>query len=113
MGKDVMGLLGCHVSIRGGVHNAPQRGAELGCEAIQIFSRNQRRWASKPIPIEHCNEFKRGIETYGIKAAMVHSIYLINLASPDAILQRKSEAAFLDEMDRCEQLGIPYLIFHR
>jgi deoxyribonuclease-4 len=100
------------VSVQGGVSNAPERGASIGCEAIQIFTRNQRQWASKPLPPEQIEGFKAGIRQFNIQAVMTHSIYLINLASPDQALQKRSEAAFLDEMDRCEALGIPYLVFH-
>jgi deoxyribonuclease-4 len=107
-----MGLLGCHVSVEGGVSNAPERGAAIGCEAIQIFTRNQRQWASKPLPPEQIQGFKEALKKFNIQAVMTHSIYLINLASPDAALRRKSEAAFLDEVDRCEALTIPYLVFH-
>jgi deoxyribonuclease-4 len=108
----VMGLLGCHVSIAGGVQNAPIRGHRLGCEAIQIFTRNPNQWKSKVLPVEQIQGFKSGVKTYNIQAVMTHSIYLINLASGDKSLRRRSERAFLDEMDRCEVLGIPFLIFH-
>jgi len=107
-----LGLLGCHVSISGGVQKAPERGAALGCEAIQIFTRNQRRWASKPLAEEQASAFREELERHHIQAVMAHSIYLINLASPDSSLRSRSEEAFLDEMDRCEMLGIPYLVFH-
>jgi deoxyribonuclease-4 len=107
-----MGLLGAHISIQGGVQNAPERGAAIGCESIQIFTRNQRQWASKPLQPEQIQDFKTGIKKFNIQAVLTHSIYLINLASPDPELQAKSEKAFLDEMDRCELLGIPYLVFH-
>lgn len=107
-----MGLLGAHVSIQGGVQNAPERAASMGCECIQIFTRNQRQWASKPLQPEQIQGFKTGIQEFGIQAVLTHSIYLINLASPDPTLRSKSENAFLDEMDRCELLGISYLVFH-
>ncbi len=107
-----MVLLGCHVSIAGGVQNAPARGSAFGCEAIQIFTRNQRQWKSKAIPDEQNEAFKARIIEHKIQAVMTHSIYLINLASPDRSLQKQSELAFLDEMDRCEALAIPYLVFH-
>jgi deoxyribonuclease-4 len=100
------------VSVQGGVSNAPERGAGIGCEAIQIFTRNQRQWASKPLAPEQIEGFKGGLQRFHIQAVMTHSIYLINLASPDVALRKKSEAAFLDEVDRCEALGIPYLVFH-
>jgi len=107
-----MGLLGCHVSVYGGVHNAPQRGHELGCEAIQIFTRNPNQWKCKPLTEESISGFKAGIKQFNIQAVMTHSIYLINMASSDRSLRKRSETAFLDEMDRCESLGIPYLVFH-
>jgi deoxyribonuclease-4 len=107
-----MGILGCHVSIQGGVEHAPERGYELGCEAIQIFTRNQRRWKSKPLESEQITGFKEALQNYKIQAVLTHSIYLINLASPDKALRKRSENAFLNEMDRCDKLGIPYLVFH-
>jgi len=61
---------------------------------------------------EQIDGFKAALQKFHIQAVMTHSIYLINLASPDAALRKKSEAAFLDEVDRCEALGIPYLVFH-
>ena len=108
----VMGLLGCHVSIAEGIQNAPIRGHELGCEAIQIFTRNPNQWKCKPLPEEQIQMFKTGLKTYNIKAVMSHSIYLINLASGDRSLRKQSERAFLNEMDRSEALGIPFLVFH-
>lgn len=107
-----MVLLGCHVSIEGGVQNAPPRGSALGCEAIQIFTRNQRQWKSKPLLDEQIEAFKAMIIEHKIQAVVTHSIYLVNLASADKSLQKQSELAFLDEMDRCEALGIPFLVFH-
>ncbi|MFW9831860.1 MAG: deoxyribonuclease IV [Candidatus Thorarchaeota archaeon] len=107
-----LGLLGCHVSIEGGVQNAPLRGHELGCEAIQIFTRNQRQWKSKAITEDQVQEFRRKILEYQIQEVMTHSIYLINLASADRNLRKRSETAFLDELHRCEALGISYLVFH-
>ena len=100
------------MSISGGVEKAPGRGASLGCEAIQIFTRNQRRWVSKPIAEEQASAFQEEMRRHHIQAVMAHSIYLINLASPDPSLRSRSEEAFLDEMDRCELLGVPYLVFH-
>ena len=111
-GMHVMGLLGCHVSIAGGVQNAPIRGHELGCEAIQIFTRNPNQWKAKALTEEQIQGFKAGIKTYNIQAAMTHSIYLINLASYDRSIRKRSERAFLKEMDRSEELGIPFLVFH-
>ena len=107
-----MGLLGCHVSVDGGVQNAPPRGHELGCEAIQIFTRNPNQWKCKPLTEENIIGFKEGIHRFNIQAVMTHSIYLINMASSEQPLRRRSETAFLNEMNRCEALTIPYLVFH-
>lgn len=111
-GMQVMGLLGCHVSIAGGVQNAPINGYNLGCEAIQIFTRNPNQWKSKALTEEQIQGFKAGIQKYNIQVAMTHSIYLINLASGNRSLRKRSERAFLNEMDRSEALGIPFLVFH-
>lgn len=111
-GMHLMGLLGCHVSIAGGVQNAPIRGHELGCEAIQIFTRNPSQWKAKALTDEQIQGFKAGIKTYNIQAVMTHSNYLINLASYDQSLRKRSERAFLKEMDWSEVLGIPFLVFH-
>ena len=107
-----MGLLGCHISIEGGVQNAPSRGHDLGCEVIQIFTRNPNQWKCKPLTDENIVGFKEGIQRFNIHAIMTHSIYLINMASADRTIRRRSETAFLNEMDRCEALAIPYLVFH-
>ncbi|MFW9985214.1 MAG: deoxyribonuclease IV [Candidatus Odinarchaeota archaeon] len=107
-----MGLLGCHVSIADGIQKAPQRGRDLGCEAIQIFTRNPNQWKCKPLSNDAIDGFQTAIKECEIHAVMTHSIYLINLASGDRNIRKRSEVAFLDEMDRCEALGIPYLVFH-
>ena len=105
-----MGLLGCHVT--GGIDNAPQNGHALGCEAIQVFTRGPSQWKCKPLSEERITNFRAGIKAFNIQAVMTHSIYLINLASANRTIRRKSEVAFLEEMDRCEALSIPYLVFH-
>jgi deoxyribonuclease-4 len=107
-----MGLLGCHVSVSKGVQHAPLRGYELGCEAIQIFTRNPSRWKCRPLTDENISGWNAGIKAYKIQAVMTHAIYLINMASVDRTIRRRSETAFLNEMDRCEALSIPYLVFH-
>ncbi|MFX1319406.1 MAG: deoxyribonuclease IV [Promethearchaeota archaeon] len=107
-----MGLLGCHVSVHKGVQFAPERGHELGCEVIQIFTRSPSQWKCKPLTEENITEWKAAIQTYNIQAVMTHAIYLINMASTNRTIRKKSETAFLNEMDRCEALDIPYLVFH-
>ena len=105
-----MGLLGCHT--QGAVDHSPELAQELGCEIMQIFTRNPNRWESKPLTEERVTRFREKIKEYGIQRVMAHGIYIINLASYDKALQKRSEITFLQEMDRCEALRIPYLIFH-
>ncbi len=107
-----MALLGAHVSIAGSLANAPENGAKIGCEAIQIFSKNQRQWKSKPLSVAEAEAFKEAMAQRGIRAAMVHDSYLINLADPEEPGWKRSVAAFIDEMERCEALAIPRLVFH-
>lgn len=99
------------MSIAGGVDEAIDRGAELGCTAIQIFTKNATQWKARPLRAEEVEEFKRKRSDSGI-LVVAHDSYLINLGSPDAALWKKSAAAFLDEMERAEALEIPYLVMH-
>ncbi len=105
-------LVGAHVSIAKGVYLAPGRGEEIGANAIQIFSKNQSQWVGKPISQEDADKFKKAWQESTIEAVVIHDSYLINLGSPDEALLEKSRAAFLDEMDRAELLGVPNLVFH-
>jgi len=105
-------LLGCHVSIAGGVENAPRRAADLRCAAIQIFSRPKLAWRAAALARQSARAFRQGLRAAGVRSAMVHDSYLINLASPDPVLNARSRLAFADEMLRAGQLGIPYLVFH-
>ena len=107
-----MGLLGAHVSISGGVEKSPLRGEELGCDAIQIFSKNQRQWKSFPISDDTANAFQEALKNSRVRQVVIHDSYLINLASPNSESLQKSWEAFLDEMDRADRLGVPYLVFH-
>jgi deoxyribonuclease-4 len=104
--------LGCHVSIAGGVENAPRRAAELRCAAIQIFSRPKLAWRAAALAPQSARAFRQGLRAAGVRSAMVHDSYLINLASPDSVLRARSCLAFSDEMLRAGLLGIPYLVFH-
>ncbi|MBF6569500.1 MAG: deoxyribonuclease IV [Candidatus Binataceae bacterium] len=105
-------LLGAHMSIAGGVSEAPARGALIGCECIQIFTRSHRTWASKPYTEEEVAKFKRNQRECGIAIVIAHDSYLINLGAPDELLRRKSIVNFIDELERCEMLGVPYLVAH-
>jgi deoxyribonuclease IV len=104
-------LLGAHEAIAGGVSTAFARAEEDGADCLQIFTRNARGWAAKPLEDEEIARFRAESKRTG-KPVAAHSSYLINAAATDAEIRRKSWAALADELDRCEQLGIPALIFH-
>lgn len=105
-------LIGAHTSISGGVPCAVELADKLKFSAMQIFSKNNNRWSAKPFTDEVISEFKTLLKSSGIKFTVVHDSYLINLCSLSEELLAKSRNAFLDELIRCEQLGIPYLNFH-
>jgi len=105
-------LLGAHVPTRGGLVAAPAHGRAIGAEAIQIFTRNQVQWKSRPIGEDEASQFRAALAPSGVQLVLSHGSYLVNLASPDRDILAKSREAFLAEMARCEALGIPYLIFH-
>ncbi|MCW8859350.1 MAG: deoxyribonuclease IV [Deltaproteobacteria bacterium] len=105
-------LLGTHVSIAGGIEKAIARGEAIGCTAIQIFTRNASRWESKPLEAEAVKSFRNALDKSRISYVAGHDSYLINLASPDENLRKKSIDAFLDEMERCHQLGVGALVMH-
>ncbi len=100
------------MSVAGGIHRAIARGEALGCTAIQIFTKNASQWRSPPLTEEIVREFKQERRRTGIPVIIAHDAYLINLASPDTSLRNRSRAAFIDEMERAERLGIPYLVMH-
>jgi deoxyribonuclease-4 len=99
------------MSIAGGLHRAIESAAALRCTALQIFSRNSNQWSMKPLIPDAVAKWKETLVRHPM-ATMVHDSYLINLASPDGALYRRSRSAFLEEARRCVQLGIPYLVFH-
>jgi len=105
-------LLGAHQSIAGGVENALSRGQEAGCDTIQIFVKTPNRWVSKPIAEENVSAFREAVDETGIWPVFAHSLYLINLATPDDTLWHKSLDALVDDLERCEQLGLPGLVIH-
>jgi deoxyribonuclease IV len=104
--------LGAHMSISGGVEKAVVRGQEVGCEAMQIFTKNSNQWKAKPLSAVEAAAFRDACQAAGIGPVVAHSAYLINLAAPDEALYEKSIQACLDELQRCEMLGIPYLVVH-
>ena len=104
--------LGAHVTISGGVFKAPERARSLTCDCMQIFSKNQMQWKARPLTAEDADRFRAGLEEHDIVQTVIHDSYLINLASPDDMLLKRSREAFLDEMMRAKKLGVRYLIFH-
>ena len=107
-----MPLLGAHVSISGGIYKAPPRGKDIGCDAIQIFSKNQMQWTAKPLTIQEAEKFKKELVVNDIKDTVIHTSYLINIGSPDKEKLEKSRNALIDEFERAMLLGIPYIVLH-
>lgn len=107
-----MPLFGAHMSIAGGCHNAVAAARAHGCAALQLFTKNSNQWASRPLADEDVQAFRRSLRKSGIRWLVAHDSYLINLASPDDALYRRSITAFEDEVRRAEQLGLHYLVMH-
>jgi len=107
-----MDYLGAHMSIAGGVFNAPYHGQKATCEVIQIFTKSNNQWQAKPLSGDDIEKYKAACEDTGIAVACAHDSYLINLASPDDALFEKSCRAFVEEMRRCDLLDIPNLVMH-
>ncbi len=105
-------LLGAHTSIRGGVVSSVDLAEKLNFSAMQIFTKNSNRWSGKPYTEDEIKEFRRKLKGSGIRFTVAHDSYLINLCAVNGDILEKSKAAFMDELLRCEQLGIPYLNFH-
>lgn len=107
-------FIGAHVSASGGVESAPINAFEIGANAFALFTKNQRQWVAKPLTAENIALFKENCEKYAFNARYIlpHDSYLINLGHPEEEGLAKSRAAFLDEMRRCEQLGLQLLNFH-
>src|SRR6266516_430667 len=103
---------GAHMSISGGLHKAFGHGERAGCEALQIFSKNQQQWRAKPLTEADIAMFKAEHQRCGAWPLAVHDSYLINLATPGDELWEKSIAAFGEELERCAALGIPCLVTH-
>ncbi|MFA9391971.1 MAG: deoxyribonuclease IV [Prolixibacteraceae bacterium] len=106
--------IGAHVSASGGVENAPVNAHQIGATAFAFFTKNQRQWEAKPLTEESIAAFKANCQKYGFKSQHIlpHDSYLINLGHPDKVALQKSRDAFLDELQRCEQLGLDRLNFH-
>jgi deoxyribonuclease-4 len=104
--------LGVHVSIAGKLSESVERAHELGCNAMQIFSRSPRMWSAKALDPDEVSRFRELREKFDIRPAVVHASYLINLATPEGALKRRSAEALIDELDRADRLGVEYLVVH-
>src|SRR5438552_4779267 len=107
-----MPLLGAQQSIAGGLHRALERGRDAGCEAVQLFTRSSRQWATRPLGEDDVRAFAAARVATGIGAVLAHDSYLLNLAAADATLRARSVRDLVMELERCERLGIPYLVSH-
>ena len=109
-----MKYIGAHVSAAGGVENAPENAKEIGATGFALFTKNQKQWNAKPLTDDNIREFKKRCDEYGFSPNSIipHDSYLINLGHPEKVKLQKSRDAFLDELRRCEQLGIGLLNFH-
>jgi deoxyribonuclease-4 len=109
-----MKYIGAHVSAAGGVENSPLNAQKIGATAFALFTKNQRQWHARPLTAKNIEAFKSNCDRCGFSPAQIlpHDSYLINLGHPEREALEKSRAAFLDEMQRCEQLGLVYLNFH-
>jgi deoxyribonuclease-4 len=109
-----MKYIGAHVSAEGGVQNAPLNANSIGAKAFALFTKNQRQWFSSPLSRTSITQFRENCEKLGYKPFQIlpHDSYLINLGHPDDEAIGKSRASFMDEMKRCELLGLDRLNFH-
>jgi deoxyribonuclease-4 len=104
--------LGSHISIAGGIDRAVLTAREVGCEALQIFVKSSNQWRAAPFREGEVERFRANVEATGLGPVVAHDCYLINLCSPEDALWEKSVGAFEVELDRCEALGVPFLVAH-
>lgn len=104
--------LGAHMSIAGGLYRALERGAELACGAVQIFVKNQRQWAARPLSGDEVRAFVAARRRTRIRSVFAHASYLINLAAPDPVAWARAVEVFADELERAEALGLGALVIH-
>lgn len=107
-----MAILGAHQSIAGGYYKAVEIAQRTGCNCVQIFTKNNNQWRAKPITDAEAAAFRGKLQELGVAHPLSHDSYLINLGSPDPELWTKSIDAFVVELERAEQLGIPYVVTH-
>jgi deoxyribonuclease IV len=107
-----MPILGAHQSIAGGYYRAPETARQCGCDCVQLFCKNNNQWRAKEISDDDVARFQTALRETKVAHPLSHDSYLINLAAPDEMLWRKSLEAFIVELQRAEQLGIPYVVTH-
>jgi len=107
-----MPLLGAHMSIAGGYHKAVEEAHARGCDVVQVFTKNSNQWRARPISDEEAMRFSGALAELNIAHPISHSSYLINLASPNALLRQKSIDALIVELQRADRLGISYVVVH-
>jgi deoxyribonuclease-4 len=105
-------LLGAHMSIAGGLHRALERGQAVGCSVVQIFLKNQMQWNARPLTEADVRLWKASRRATGIRTAFAHASYLVNLGTPVDAEWRHAIAAFHDELERAEALGLPFVVIH-
>jgi deoxyribonuclease-4 len=105
-------MLGAHLSIAGGLHNALLKAETLQCETVQVFTKSQKQWACSPLTAECIKDWKAHAKRLKFKQTVSHDSYLINLAATNDEFWRKSVELFIEELNRCALLGIPYLVTH-
>jgi deoxyribonuclease-4 len=104
--------LGAHMSIAGGVDRAVERGASIGCDTIQIFLKNNMQWRGKKLSAAEVVAFRERQQTAALRPVFAHSSYLINLAATNRLFLRRSMAALIDEIQRADALGVPFIVMH-
>ena len=105
-------MYGSHLSIAGGMFKAVNAAVALGLDTVQVFTKNQQQWAVPPLDPKAVEQWRQACDAAGFTQTVSHDSYLINLASPDAELRKKSIDLFVEEIRRCDELAIPYLVMH-
>ncbi len=107
-----MPILGAHMSIAGGYYKAVEHAHNAGCDCVQLFTKNNNQWRAKPLTDDDSKQFQGALKERKIAHPIAHDSYLINLAAPDSELWTKSLVAYVEELERADRLGIPYLVMH-
>lgn len=105
-------FIGAHESVAGGIHRAFERAESVGCRALQVFTKNTNQWSAAPLSDTDVASYKTAASKSSIEFVAAHDSYLINLCAAKSDLRKKSIGAYIDELKRCETLGIRYLNFH-